>query len=130
MDLNLQIITELKNFITVAYANRDKYCMRVEDFSRSRTLTFSHVIYFILNLSKKSLQVELQGLFPSLTSQAIAPTKGAFSKARYKIKSLFFKDWNTCLVQNYYRLYKKKHGKDFLFMVLTVAHLTCLIPLK
>ncbi|UZR99762.1 hypothetical protein [Chondrinema litorale] len=79
MEANLQIIAELKNFITQAYSCREKYCSRVTDFSRHRSLTFTNVIFFILNLSKKSLQVELQSVFPHLIAQGIAPTKGAFS---------------------------------------------------
>lgn len=94
MQINLQIIDELKEFLMQASGNKEKYCHSAEAFTRNRILDFSMVVLFITNLIKRSLAIELDGLFAFLHKTAI-PTKGAFSQARYKLKALFFRTGTT-----------------------------------
>ncbi len=91
MQINLQIIDELKEFLMQASRNKEKYCHSVEAFTRNRILDFSMVVLFITNLIKRSLAIELDELFDFLNHKNSVPTKGAFSQARYKLKALFFK---------------------------------------
>lgn len=94
MQTNLQIIDELKEFLKQASMNKEKYCHNAEAFTRHRILDFSMVVLFITNLIKRSLAIELDGLFEFLHKTTI-PTKGAFSQTRYKLKALFFRTGTT-----------------------------------
>jgi len=96
---NLQIIEQMRLFLQQAKDNPSKYCERAQDFSRNRLLSFERVVYFILNLSKRSLAIELNDFFNSIYPLEQVPTKGAFSQARYKLKADLFKDWNKSLVE-------------------------------
>lgn len=91
MQTNVQIIDELKEFLMQASCNKEKYCSNQEAFTRNRMLDFSMVVLCIANLIKRSLAIELDGLFEFLDRKQSTPTKGAFSQARYKLKSLFFR---------------------------------------
>lgn len=57
--------------------------INTKDFTRERKLTFSKLIIFIVNLARKSLQIELYN-FADLLGD-LSSTKQAFSKARKKI---------------------------------------------
>jgi len=98
MSSNLQIIEQVRLFLQQAKDNPSPYCERAKDFSRNRLLSFERVVYFILNLSKRSLAIELNDFFNSIYPLEQVPTKGAFSQARYKLKADLFKDWNKALV--------------------------------
>ncbi|MEK6482607.1 IS4 family transposase, partial [Catalinimonas sp. 4WD22] len=97
MNTNVQIIAELKTFLTTASHQREKYCHHQEAFTRTRKLTFTLVVLFITNLVKKSLCIELDHFF-TFIHKIHVPTKGAFSQARYKLKAVFFQDWNKHLI--------------------------------
>jgi len=99
MDSNLQIIRSLESFLDQAATQKSKYCTRLEDFSRTRVLDFKKVCYFILNLSKRSLSLELNDFFEALYPEGRVPSKSAFSQARYKTLPVLFQDWNTYLLQ-------------------------------
>lgn len=96
MYTNVQIIAELKSFLRIAASHDcEKYCWHSQDFTWTRKLSFTTVVLFITNLMKKSLAIELDHFF-TLIYQKGAPTKGAFSQARCKLKAVFFQDWNHC----------------------------------
>jgi hypothetical protein len=57
-------------------------------FTRSGKISFQSLILFMLNYTKKSLQIELDGFFKMINDQTI--TKQAFSKARQKILPIAF----------------------------------------
>ena len=97
MRTNIQIIKELKVFLKKASTNRQKYCCHERAFTRSRKLSFEVVVLFITNLIKKSLAIELDHFF-TFISEKTTPTKGAFSQACYKLKAVFFQDWNEHLI--------------------------------
>lgn len=105
---NLQIIESLSQFLEKAMNQKAKYCHRIEDFSRSRLLSFSSVVYFILNLSKRSLSLELHDFFERLYPNNQLVTKSAFSQARYKLLPVLFQDWNAVLIQQaeYHQLFE------------------------
>jgi len=74
------------------------------DFTRDRKLTFTKVVLFIINLSKKSLAIELTkflSLFDSM-GEGMKCSKSAFSQARKKLDPEFFSDWNDLLVNEFY----------------------------
>ncbi|MFT5917949.1 MAG: hypothetical protein ACJAWV_002842 [Flammeovirgaceae bacterium] len=73
MDSNLQIIRSLESFIDQAATQKTKYYTRLEGFSRTRILGFKQVCYFILNLSKRSLCLELNVFFEVSTQTAKSP---------------------------------------------------------
>ncbi len=65
-DVNVKILSELKNFITIVSFNREllsKFCNSDKDFSRSRKLPFDRLALFIIKLCKKTLSVELEDFF-------------------------------------------------------------------
>lgn len=96
---NLQIIKQLTFFFRQAEAEKLRYCQRVQDFTRNRLISFHTVIYFILNLSKRSLSLELADYFEHFHPTNEPATKSAFSQARYKIKAQLFQDCNHYLIQ-------------------------------
>lgn len=114
MNTNVQIIAELKVFLQKASTTPEKYCYHRGAFSRTRKLPFEVVVLFITNLIKKSLAIELDHFFTFLDKKTI-PTKGAFSQARYKLKALFFQDWNQCLLSQWIALKddRMKYWKGF-----------------
>lgn len=114
MPTNVQIIAELKAFLKKASENRQKYCCHERVFTRSRKLSFEIVVLFITNLIKKSLAIELDHFFTFINEKTM-PTKGAFSQARYKLKALFFQDWNQHLITTWSGLkaHSMKRWKGF-----------------
>ena len=74
--------------------------MRPQDFSRRCLLTFPILISFILNLIRKSLQVELNSLIKFLPIEWIS--KQTFSAARRKISPLAFVELNNTLIHEFY----------------------------
>lgn len=101
-DTNIKIIARLKTFLEKACEEKGKYCINEKAFKRDRLLTFRIVVFFIINLSKRSLNVELDELFGFLSIDHVAG-KSAFSQARYKLKHQFFIDWNNEFVNAFYQ---------------------------
>lgn len=101
-DSNIRIIEHLKTFLENARKSKEKYCVNEKSFVRVRLLSFSVVVYMIINLTKKSLSVELDHFFDFLSEGKVAG-KSSFSKARYRLKHQFFMDWNKELVNIYYQ---------------------------
>lgn len=57
-------------------------------------------MFFLISQSKRSLSIELNEYFDSLGQSPC--TKGAFSKARYRVLWLFFRDWHRHFVNLVY----------------------------
>ena len=70
-------------------------------FTRKRKLTFAIVVGTILQLAKKSMQIECNLLGERLMAEPVS--KQAFSKARYKISYTGFKALNKKLLNECYR---------------------------
>ena len=127
MDRNVEIITELKAFLTKASTNGKKYCYNQRAFTRTRKLPFETVLLFITNLVKKSLAIELDSFFTFPHKNAI-PTKGAFSQARYKLKAVFFQDWNQHLLEVWFSLNANKMNPWKGFQLCAVDGTTVVLP--
>ena len=103
-DVNLKILSELKNFITIVSTNRSllsKFCNSNIDFSRSRKLPFDRLALFIIKLCKKTLSVELEHFFEE-TDNSIPCSVSAFTQQRGKLHFSFFYWWNLVLCKSYY----------------------------
>lgn len=98
---NIGIISDLSEFLEKAKSNI-KYRVRPEDFSRRVKLSFEYVVGFLVNMPRKSLSLELAEFFSRMGLEVGYCGKSAFSKARYKVKHQFFKDWNDALKRSYY----------------------------
>ena len=76
-------------------ARRHKY-----DFTRTRSLTFQRLTLFILNLARKTLQIEIYQFAEKIKVKTF--TKQAFSKARMKLDPIVFKLLNDNFVSEFY----------------------------
>lgn len=72
-----------------------------KSFTRERKLTFPTVFSMILKLVTKSLSIECEWLEPN--PSRIAPSKQAFSKARYKIAHTGFQELLDLSIDTLYR---------------------------
>jgi hypothetical protein len=109
MEANLSIIASLRSFLSDA-AKNPQYKQRPTDFTRERSLTMKCVALLILSALRRTLDVELVDFFKEIESHRgvgaepravgvdfapiaqgtdAAPTKSAFSQARYKLSTLF-----------------------------------------
>jgi len=88
-------------------AFKEKYRTSEKAFIRKRTLTFSIVVLFLLNLVKRSLQDELDEFFKAILGSKIAArvvTKSAFSQARCKLQYEAFVELNRVQVAYFYEV--------------------------
>ena len=77
--------------------------MNEKDFTRDRKLPFARLALFMLNLVRKTLQVELDHFFALLGLHEQPPaSKQAFSKARMKLSGQTFIRLNDRLVEEFY----------------------------
>lgn len=74
--------------------------MRPQDFIRNCLLTFPVIVAFILNLIRKSIQVELNNFTSILSLRWVS--KQAFSAARQKLSPTVFVELNKTLVSEFY----------------------------
>lgn len=74
--------------------------MKANNFTRERVLTFERIAAFIINLARKSLQLELYNFTDILSIPDC--TKQALSKARQKLHPTTFKLLNVKLLQEFY----------------------------
>src|ERR1035437_1225783 len=90
-DVNVKILSELKNFITIVSFTREllsKFCSSDKDFSRSRKLPFDKLALFIIKLCKKTLSVELERYFEELNNSTPCSVS-AYTQQRCKLHSSF-----------------------------------------
>lgn len=103
-NVNIQIISELKNFVLKVSNNRyllQSYCNREKDFTRQRKLPFARLVLLIVKLCKKTLSVELEQFYEELTDRSPCSVS-AFVQQRLKLKPVFFQLWNLVLCRSYY----------------------------
>jgi len=79
-----------------------KYRVNSSYFSRERKMGFKDVTLFILNIGKRSLQLELNNFFRNIKKKNETITKQGYTKAREKIKSELFKDMSDNAVKGFY----------------------------
>jgi len=116
---NVKIINELKKFledISKDLSKREKYIVSTQDFSRNRKLNFQTMVLLLINVLKRSLNIELMSFFELFSVNTC--TKQAFSKQRRKLKALFFHDWNQVLTSGFYSNYQYFRWKGFKLLAL------------
>ena len=88
--------------------------MNEKDFTRDRKLPFARLVLFMLNLVRKTLQVELDRFFALLGLHEQPPaSKQAFSKARMKLSAQTFIRLNDRLVEEFYADGAFRHRKGY-----------------
>ena len=101
MKTKIKIILEgMKTFLNGALDNREKYLTKPTAFTRNRVLDFGSVCLFLVNQPKRSLSIELDSFFKK--KGGLGCSKMAFSKARYQIAPVLFKDWNEHFISMAY----------------------------
>lgn len=106
-DVNVKIITELKNFITIVAGNREileKFSISDRNFIRTRKLPFARLVLLITKLCKKTLSIELEKFFEEMGCPMNCSIS-AFTQQRLKLKPVFFYWWNMVLWGSYYLHY-------------------------
>lgn len=73
-----------------------------KDFSRNRKMGFKETLLFMMNMVKKSLQVELIKFFDEILDKTEIMSKQAYSEARSKIKPEAFIELNDKIVDGLY----------------------------
>lgn len=96
----MRVITDTVRKLFISEDLISKCRMKASDFTRERVLTFERVTTFIINLARKSLQLELYSFADILNIPDC--TKQAFSKARQKLNPHAFKLMNSTLLQEFY----------------------------
>ena len=94
-------------------------------FTRNRCLPFQTLVLLILNLPKRSLNIEINSFFAHIQQKSCS--KAAFCRQRSKLKPYFFKLWNNVLIKSFYHHYgdRVKRWKGFIL----VAFDGCVISL-
>ena len=106
-DVNVKIIAELKNFITIVADNREilkKFCVSDKDLTRTRKLPFERLTLLITRLCKKTLSIELEKFFEEMGC-SMNCSVSAFTQQRIKLEPIFFYFWNMVLQGSYYLHY-------------------------
>ena len=106
-DVNVKIIAELKNFITIVAGDRKilkEFCSSDKDFTRTRKLPFEKLALLITRLCKKTLSIELEKFFEEMDN-SMACSVSAFTQQRIKLEPVFFYFWNMVLWGSYYLYY-------------------------
>lgn len=84
----------------------DKFKKRNEDFTRDRKLGFTDIIMLLMNMIKKSTQLEIDEFIERFdkkeNGEAMGYSKQAFSKARQKLLPEAFVSLNDTFIDNYY----------------------------
>ena len=125
-----QLIDYLKNIV-----HSDEFCTKhkknPQDFTRDRILTFSNLIFFMMNMNNDSYQAELDRFFQTVNHSEVpehAIYKGNLSKARKKLKHEAFVDLNDHLVNHFYSNFQ--HKKWYNFNVISFDGSTVRLPDK
>lgn len=91
------------------------------NFTRQRKLSFSVLLYFLMNLVKGSYQDELDHFFKTIFGFDVAKrfvTKAALTKARMKLKYEAFIELNEKLTDHFYKKFKSKTWNGFTLLAI------------
>jgi hypothetical protein len=123
-----ELIEYLKNIV-----DSDEFCSKhkqnPKDFTRKRSLPFSDLILFLLNMNNKSYQDELDRFFQAVNHWEVARRviyKGNLPKARAKLKYQAFTDLNAHLTEFFYDHFQ--HDKWNGFNLLAIDGTTLRLP--
>src|ERR1017187_5158775 len=103
---NLLIIELLKNFLSLTNEEQHFFYASPNDFTRKRHLDFQQIAMIVINLCKRSLSIDLEKYFETISSRST--TLSAFCQQRLKLKWQFFCAWHFYLVQCFYLVYNEK----------------------
>jgi hypothetical protein len=95
-------VMELSKATLEDYLFKCKNRKNPQDFSREKKLSFLDTVYFMLNMVKKSLQVELNSFFDTVLKKDFSVSKQAYSEARKKIKPEAFIEVNDNIINLVY----------------------------
>lgn len=73
-----------------------------QDFSRDRKMGFKETLLFMMNMVKRSLQVELNKFFEEILNKTELMSKQAYSESRNKIKPEAFIELNDKVIDGLY----------------------------
>jgi len=93
---------ELTNQIIKDYSYLCRFRTKPKYFSKEGKLGFVNLVSFVLNMVKKTLQIELDDFFSLIKQNKNQVTKQAFSKARNKIGWEGFKELYDMTVKTAY----------------------------
>ncbi|QNK64441.1 hypothetical protein H7F33_08175 [Pedobacter sp. PAMC26386] len=111
MNANLEIISDLKNFITLSATQPDLkelFTVSKSNFSRNRKLGFERLVLMLINFFRKSYSIEIADFYRLINGEETTVTKSAFCQQRMKIKDLFFTCLNEILVESFYKHYTEQ----------------------
>jgi hypothetical protein len=106
IDANISIIEDLKFFLQESIKLRF-FINGEKSFTKKRKLTFERTVLLILNMLKRSLSIEINEFFETLTLNTSC-SKSAFVQQRLKLQHNFFMWWNVVLVESFYRHYHER----------------------
>jgi Transposase DDE domain len=110
-----QYVTSLQAFVADAPNHADIYFERPgKDFTRTRSLPFSTLVWHQTSMLNRTLASELYNLYCLKFGCDKAPTKSALSQARGKIKTAFFKDFFSFSSKIFYQYFTPQKWKSFL----------------
>ncbi|MEO5910508.1 MAG: hypothetical protein ABIP95_06445 [Pelobium sp.] len=110
MNANLEIISDLKDFITLSATQPDLkelFTVSKNDCSRNRKLGFERLVLMLINFFRKSYSNEITDFF-LISGEENKVTKSAFCQQRMKIKDLFFPRLKEIMVESFYRHYAEQ----------------------
>lgn len=130
--LLLKICANLINLLNKIIISDDfltRHRRSEKDFVRERQLPFHHMIFFLINLIKGSLQDELDYFFKAIHAEEVstrAVTKSAFSKARKKLHYQAFIELGRSLASFFYEQFPCRKWKGF--RILAIDGSTAKVP--
>ena len=81
---------------------RETFRIRAEDCTRQRKMPFEKVLLFMMNLSRRNMQVEPTNFTRSFSDGIRDVTKSAFNQNRKKVRPTVFRKLLDVITQEFY----------------------------
>lgn len=98
---NARILAKL-NECLVSRSLKETFRVRPQDFTRHRKLPFEKVVLFTMNLSRRSMQIELTKFMRSFADGVRQVTNSAFNQGRKKLRPEVFRKLLDVTTQEFY----------------------------
>ncbi len=98
---NAWILAKL-NECLVSRSLKETFRVRPQDFTRERKLTFEKVVLFTMNLTRRSIQIELTKFIRSFADGVRNVTGSAFNQSRKKLRPEVFRKLLEVTTQEFY----------------------------
>lgn len=117
------ILSHLKNIIE-SESFKDRYKTKNTYFTRNRKVGFTSLSYIILNMLKKTTQLEIDNYLKKFIfkGKSFSYRKQSFSEAKQKIKFKAFKYLNNELVRKFYETTTYKKYKIYRLLAIDVTY--------